>query len=476
MRVVIQVVSPERAFAHELPEGVDVLVGRGTAAGVRLADSSVAARHLVLRARGGAVEVEDLSGGRTRLNDVQLSRTAIARPGDQLALGDTVLIFLGRRDRPALRPRIAAREELEARIDEELAAGRRVGLVLVTFAGSGDVRRPLVESVGGLWAELGEHGLELLVPGVDEAGFSAVRDRVTGVLGAAGARFRVGYALSPGDAFDADGLYERALSRLTGAAPDEPLFADEAMLHLLAAIERVAKAGANVALVGPAGAGKETLARLLQGRLGGGPVVVVRNEAQLDEALSSSGALIVKRVERWSEASRSRLSSAGRRLWLTSAADIGGLVPHVVQIPALADRPDDLSTLAEHFLSRARKLHQRARVALSAEARTALESHLWPGNVRELKNAMELAVICAEGDEVRLDHLPSPVRRGRERPKVTDLRGALKETEKAALLEVLATTRWNVTEAAKRLGLPRRTVVYRMARLGLKRPRRVDSG
>ncbi len=148
----------------------------------------------------------------------------------------------------------------------------------------------------------------------------------------------------------------------------------------------------------------------------------------------------------------------------------------VLAVPPLRERGEDIPRLAEHFLSRARKLHPRARVALSAEARTALESHLWPGNVRELKNAMELAVICAEGDEVRLDHLPSPVRRGRERPKVTDLRGALKETEKAALLEVLATTRWNVTEAAKRLGLPRRTVVYRMARLGLKRPRRVDSG
>jgi transcriptional regulator with GAF, ATPase, and Fis domain len=40
------------------------------------------------------------------------------------------------------------------------------------------------------------------------------------------------------------------------------------------------------------------------------------------------------------------------------------------------------------------------------------------------------------------------------------------------LLEALARTRWNVTAAAQRLGLPRRTVVYRMARLGLRRPTR----
>jgi len=53
-----------------------------------------------------------------------------------------------------------------------------------------------------------------------------------------------------------------------------------------------------------------------------------------------------------------------------------------------------------------------------------------------------------------------------------DLRSSLKVTERNALLKALAGTRWNVTEAAKRLGLPRRTVVYRMSRLGLRRPGR----
>ena len=52
------------------------------------------------------------------------------------------------------------------------------------------------------------------------------------------------------------------------------------------------------------------------------------------------------------------------------------------------------------------------------------------------------------------------------------LRGALKATERELLLEALGRTRWNVTAAATRLGLPRRTVVYRMSRLGLKRPAR----
>jgi hypothetical protein len=65
----------------------------------------------------------------------------------------------------------------------------------------------------------------------------------------------------------------------------------------------------------------------------------------------------------------------------------------------------------------------------------------------------------AEGDEVRREHLPERVTRGRERRSGGELRTAMKAAEKAALLEVLAATRWNVTEAAKRLGVTRSAVI-----------------
>jgi len=50
------------------------------------------------------------------------------------------------------------------------------------------------------------------------------------------------------------------------------------------------------------------------------------------------------------------------------------------------------------------------------------------------------------------------------------LRVTLRAAEKEVLLKTLAYTHWNVTQAAKRLGLPRRTVIYRMSKLGLRRP------
>ena len=81
-------------------------------------------------------------------------------------------------------------------------------------------------------------------------------------------------------------------------------------------------------------------------------------------------------------------------------------------------------------------------------------------------------------DELRAANLPPSIvaswQRGRTRSGAAseDLRSSLKAAEKDALLKVLARTSWNVSQAAKELGLPRRTVVYRMSRLGLRRPRK----
>src|SRR5262249_41962902 len=94
----------------------------------------------------------------------------------------------------------------------------------------------------------------------------------------------------------------------------------------------------------------------------------------------------------------------------------------------------------------------------------------------EQKNAVERASLIAEADEIRLDALPAALgeERGGDRaaPGHLDLRSSLKLAEREAFLKTLAMTRWNVTEAARRLGLPRRTVIYRMSRLGLRRPGR----
>jgi sigma-54-dependent transcriptional regulator len=149
----------------------------------------------------------------------------------------------------------------------------------------------------------------------------------------------------------------------------------------------------------------------------------------------------------------------------------------VLPVPALRDRPSEILPLAESFLAYFRARLGRSQVLLGSEARRVLSGYCWPGNLRELRNAMARAALAADGDEVRGDALP-PAARDDDRVTVgvrvagVDLRTSLKETEREVLLKALAKTRWNVTEAAKQLGLPRRTVVYRMSRLGLRRPPR----
>ena len=72
-----------------------------------------------------------------------------------------------------------------------------------------------------------------------------------------------------------------------------------------------------------------------------------------------------------------------------------------LQVPPLRDRPEDILPLAEHLLKRLAPELGRPGLKLSAEAEAAMTTYAWPGNVRELSNAIERAVIGAEGDQIR---------------------------------------------------------------------------
>jgi DNA-binding NtrC family response regulator len=160
------------------------------------------------------------------------------------------------------------------------------------------------------------------------------------------------------------------------------------------------------------------------------------------------------------------------------------LAKAVLYVPALRDRPAELQPLAEHALERVMRQLGRPGLVLGRGLREALGQYGWPGNVRELLGALAQAALSAESDELRVENLPprlvDVIASGQQRSptgappgtRTEDLRQALRAAEKDALLRALAQTHWNVAETARRLGLPRRTVVYRMSRLGLRRPGR----
>jgi len=141
-------------------------------------------------------------------------------------------------------------------------------------------------------------------------------------------------------------------------------------------------------------------------------------------------------------------------------------------LPALRERTDFEWLLDRLVEQRARLAGRAAR--LSPAARLALIRHRWPGNIRELANAIDLAVALSDGDMIQPADLPefALTHTGTQAPptRLVALRVPSPEDERAALLEALVSSGWNITEAARRLGVDRTTVHRRMKRLRLEAP------
>jgi pSer/pThr/pTyr-binding forkhead associated (FHA) protein len=485
LRIFVLALSDAASQAVELNPGRPVLVGRGPGTALVLEDPRVAARHLTLTARADAVVVEELRGASgTQLNDVQVSGQALARTGDEIRIGDARLVVAFENDAPApLRPRLATHDELAARLEDELARarpGRPVGLGLVGLpplnasARQALVRR-LIEGTQKLgatacWGEFSADVLAVIVPDLEAAALDAVLAKLSSL---AGQRARVASVVSRVDGLHPEALWERALERLHAVVEVEPVVVDPVMVRLREAVERLARKPVAVAFVGPQGSGRSFLARALSAAANAAVVEAqgghLPSVAALLEAREGS-VLLVRDADALDPAKVAEVIDRARgKSFVALTSQTMQPLKHVLKVPALADRPSEVLPLAESFLASERRLLNRPRLALGADARNVLSRYRWPGNVRELRNVMARAARSAVRDELGRDALPA--RLSTEAPEES-LRGALKAAERELLLEALARTRWNVTAAASRLGIPRRTVVYRMARLGLKRPAR----
>lgn len=140
-----------------------------------------------------------------------------------------------------------------------------------------------------------------------------------------------------------------------------------------------------------------------------------------------------------------------------------------IRLPPLRDRPEDVAPLAEFFLGRARVEAAARRRRFSAEALDALKRYQWPGNARELQNAVECAAVMARGPEIVLEDLPDAIvsAAARKSGGMGAIRAAidgirLEDLEKLAIRHALEEEGWNHTRAAKRLGVTRRALAYRM--------------
>jgi DNA-binding NtrC family response regulator len=134
-------------------------------------------------------------------------------------------------------------------------------------------------------------------------------------------------------------------------------------------------------------------------------------------------------------------------------------------LPPLRDRKSDIPALTSHFLEKYSDSYGKQVKGLAPGTLQALLAHDWPGNIRELENAIERAVVLAQGPELSTDDLP-PVLRG-PRPLGSAasnlIPGASMATiEREAILRTLEMVQGSTSRAAEILGISVRKIQYRL--------------
>lgn len=143
-------------------------------------------------------------------------------------------------------------------------------------------------------------------------------------------------------------------------------------------------------------------------------------------------------------------------------------------LPPLRERGKDILLLANHFLGIHCRRYGKKEMTFSKEAEDLLLSYSWPGNVRELRNMMEQTVLLSRKDVIGSDQLALNTgvsRTGAEKNAGEESKGrillppqgvSLEEVERDLMVQALEQASWNITRAAKLLGLSRDTLRYRM--------------
>jgi two-component system response regulator HydG len=281
---------------------------------------------------------------------------------------------------------------------------------------------------------------------------------------------------------------------LVGASP--------AMRHVYDLIEQVSATDATVLITGESGTGKELVAHAIheRSRHKTGPFVTL-NCAAVPEALAdaelearfheaSNGTLFLDEVGELPVAVQPRLLRAIQdrkdvRIIAATNHDLEGMVEdkrfredlyyriNVIHIPLppLRARGGDVLLLAQHMLRQYAVVVGKKVVGLSPAAAERLIAYEWPGNVRELGNYLQRAVAVAHFEEIQVEDLPDKIR---HRSRGSSLSGldltellTLEEVERRHVLRVLEACDGNRTDAAKMLGLDRKTLYRKLLRWGV---------
>jgi len=325
------------------------------------------------------------------------------------------------------------------------------------------------------------------------------------------------------------GVLTREVRRLQRAVDesrrfDELLGASPAMKEVYDLLERVGESESTVLVSGESGTGKELVARALHRRSkrSAGPFVAINCAAMPEQLLESE--LFGHTKGAFTDARSARpglfVQAKGGTIFLDEIGDMPvGLQPKLLRalqertvrpvggdtetpidvrvvaasnrdletaieerkfredlyyrinvveliVPPLRDRSDDILPLARQFAIE----FAGAPVRLSPHAVQCLVSYSWPGNVRELRNAIQRACLLCRGDIILPEHLPPKIAAltVSADTAVTDT-GRLSQVERATILATLEECQGNRTHAAKKLGISRRALIYKLRAIQLEK-------
>jgi two-component system, NtrC family, nitrogen regulation response regulator NtrX len=142
-----------------------------------------------------------------------------------------------------------------------------------------------------------------------------------------------------------------------------------------------------------------------------------------------------------------------------------------IRVPALRERPQDVRALADYFLEDFCSRNNFRAKTLDAEVYEQMEGYSWPGNARELRNVIERMAILTPGEHITAASIPIEIRVQRETGPRSTVHEARESAEREHVLRALEGANWNVSGAARALGMERTNLHKRIRALGLVRGR-----
>jgi len=140
-----------------------------------------------------------------------------------------------------------------------------------------------------------------------------------------------------------------------------------------------------------------------------------------------------------------------------------------IRVPALRERPHDIRLLAEYFLDDFCSRNNFRAKKLDESVFAMLETYHWPGNARELRNVVERMAILTQGERLTRDSIPVEIRVQRDPGPKSTIQEARESAEREHILRALEQSNWNVSGAARALGMERTNLHKRIRALGLSR-------